>query len=226
MARTARQKATKAIRLPANHDIDMQLNQYHKRIIATCFFNAISLSEFRKYFFRGPAIRSTQGTQSLLVRAGQIVWMKAMSNRAFQIMLGKQARIPNSVAPILRRLKRNRAAWYDLVGHFGKRLFHVTGENTTIDTKQSRVNQHPTIFRHDYGKTLQRPEAKAHLVSLTVLATTFPSHCQKACRTSVGPNEPLRRGHRNSRDFGHRLAVSCMPPSKRRHKTGNPSLNH
>ena len=59
-----------------------------------------------------------------------------------QLVRGKKGRIPKSIAPILRRLKLDRHGWCELVGKFGKRFFHVAGDPTTIDTTQSRINQH------------------------------------------------------------------------------------
>ncbi len=58
-----------------------------------------------------------------------------------QLVRGKKGRIPNSVAPILQRLKLDRHAWCELVGHFGKRFFHVAGDVETIETTTSRVKQ-------------------------------------------------------------------------------------
>ena len=78
-----------------------------------------------------------------------------------QIVRGKRGRIPNSVAPILKRLKLDRDTWCDLVGNFGKRFFHVAGEPTTIDTTQSRVSQHryylPSQTRKMFSDQNQKP---------------------------------------------------------------------
>ncbi len=58
-----------------------------------------------------------------------------------QLVRGKRGRIPNSVAPILKRLKLDRQGWCELVGHFGQRFFHVAGAVKTIDATTSRVQQ-------------------------------------------------------------------------------------
>ena len=69
-------------------------------------------------------------------------YLKLLDWTGRQIVRGKKGRIPNSVAPILERLKLDRHGWCELVANFGKRFFHVAGDPTTIDTTQSRVNQH------------------------------------------------------------------------------------
>ena len=61
-----------------------------------------------------------------------------------QIVRGKKGRIPASVAPILQRLKLDRhRRWCELVEKFGKRFsFTMAGDPATIDSTQSRINQH------------------------------------------------------------------------------------
>jgi hypothetical protein len=58
-----------------------------------------------------------------------------------QLVNGKRGRIPNAVAPILERLKLDRATWCELVGTFGRRFFHVAGQPATIDSTPSRMSQ-------------------------------------------------------------------------------------
>lgn len=58
-----------------------------------------------------------------------------------QLANGKRGRIPNTVAPILARLKLDRKTWCELVGTFGRRFFHVAGQPTTIDSTASCVSQ-------------------------------------------------------------------------------------
>ena len=82
-----------------------------------------------------------------------------------QIVRGKKGRIPNTIGPILARLKLDRHTWCDLVGNFGKRFFHVAGEPKTIDATSSRIGQHryyvPAATRTLYSEIKLRPSAPA-----------------------------------------------------------------
>jgi hypothetical protein len=80
-----------------------------------------------------------------------------------QLANGKRGRIPNSVAPILERLKLDRKTWCELVGTFGRRFFHVAGQPTTIDITPSRVSQQryyiPSQTRELFQDANSRPTA-------------------------------------------------------------------
>ena len=69
-------------------------------------------------------------------------YLKLLDWTGRPIVRGNKGRIPVSVAPILQRLSLDRHGWCELVQNFGKRFFHVAGDPATIDTTQSRVNQH------------------------------------------------------------------------------------
>jgi len=80
-----------------------------------------------------------------------------------QLVRGKKGRIPKSIAPILQRLKLDRHGWCELVGNFGKRFFHVAGDPTTIDTTQSRVNQHRYYMPRETRKVFREIKLTATL---------------------------------------------------------------
>ena len=82
-----------------------------------------------------------------------------------QSVKGKRGHIPNTVGPILDRLKLNRKTWCELVGTFGRRFFHVAGQPTTIDATSSRMSQHryyiPSQTRELFQDAPSKPTASA-----------------------------------------------------------------
>ena len=77
-----------------------------------------------------------------------------------QLANGKRGRIPNTVAPILARLKLDRKTWCELVGTFGRRFFHVAGQPTTIDSTPSRVSQQRYYIPSHTRELLQNASSK------------------------------------------------------------------
>ena len=92
-------------------------------------------------------------------------YLKLLDWTGRQLANGKRGRIPNSVAPILERLKLDRKTWCELVGSFGRRFFHVAGQPTTIDATPSRVSQQryyiPSHTRELFQDASARPTASA-----------------------------------------------------------------
>jgi hypothetical protein len=88
-------------------------------------------------------------------------YLKLLDWTGRQLVKGKRGRIPNSVAPILRRLKLDRKTWCELVSTFGRRFFHVAGQPTTIDATPGRQSDHRYYIPSETRDLFRAPLSKS-----------------------------------------------------------------